>query len=351
MKRYTRRLGFTLVELLVVIAIIGILIGMLLPAVQQVREAARRTTCLNNTKQLSLACLNHESTHSRFPTGINFRGSGLSRTSSPVAPIPGDANEAQNIGWGMFILPYIEQENLYSQIKTATGDWKDSWTTQTNAGGQLLVSTVVSAFNCPSDNSPDDEFNKFWTPEAIVNAGGDLHSKSNYVGCMGATPNVKGSSVDALLNKPSLTPENWGVFGLNSRTTFGEISDGSSNVLAIGERSSRTEEEAGSTQNLSNQRTSYGAVWSGEINGSWGAANGKAANVLFSTLGSINADNASSFTVNGFRQSEAPASSYHTGGAVVGFADGSSHFLSDDIAFDTLIQLCRMRDGQVVAGF
>ena len=350
MKRYTRRLGFTLVELLVVIAIIGILIGMLLPAVQQVREAARRTTCLNNTKQLSLACLNYESANSRFPTGINFRGSSLSRTSSPVAPIPGDSNEAQNIGWGMFILPYIEQENLYDQIKTATGNWTDSWTTQTDANGQLLVSTKVSAFICPSDKSPDEDFNKFWTPESIVNAGGDFHSKSNYVGCMGATPNVRGTSVDALLNSPSVSPQNWGVFGLNSRTTFAEISDGSSNVLAIGERSSRTEVEAGSTAN--NPRVSYGAVWSGEMNGSWGAANGKAANVLFSTLGSINADtNAVSFTVNGTRQSESPASSFHPGGAIVGFADGSSHFLSDDIAFETFIQLCRMRDGGVPAGF
>ena len=84
MKTQQPKAGFTLVELLVVIAIIGILIGMLLPAVQQVREAARRITCGNNIRQCALASLNFESTHMRFPPGMNFREHDNSRTSGPV---------------------------------------------------------------------------------------------------------------------------------------------------------------------------------------------------------------------------------------------------------------------------
>ena len=344
MKRDLRRFAFTLVELLVVIAIIGILIGMLLPAVQSVREAARRTQCLNNTKQLSLACLNYESAHSEFPTGINARGTGITRGAA-IRSEPSDSTQAQEIGWGVFILPYIEQDNLNNQLKTATNNWDTDWAVELNAG-KLIVSNVVPAFICPSDAAPDGDFNKFFTPSSVVSASNDLHSKSNYVACMGATPFQSGISLQRALNRPDQSPENWGVFGFNSRTTFGDISDGSSNVLAIGERSSRTEEEAGFTSG--NRKDQYGAVWSGAIANGWGAENGSSRNDYNAVLGSIAAINPTSFTVNGFRQSESVASGFHTGGATVGFADGSSHFLSNDISFDTFIRICRMRDGQVV---
>ena len=348
MKHSIRRHAFTLVELLVVIAIIGILIGMLLPAVQSVREAARRTQCLNNIKQLSLACLNYESALSEFPPGINANGTGITRNGA-IRSEPNDPTQAQRIGWGVFILPYIEQDNLNSQLKTATDNWDSDWAVATNTNGQLIVSAVISAFICPSDSAPDGDFNKFFTPNSVVQAGNDLHSKSNYVACMGATPFNQGTSLQAALNRPDLAPQNWGVFGFNSKTTFGDINDGSSNVLAIGERSSRTEEESGRTGN--NLKDQYGAVWSGAITDGWGAANGSPRNSYNAVLGSIAAENASSFTVNGFRQSESVASGFHTGGANVGFVDGSSHFISDDIAFDTYKAICRMRDGQVVPPF
>ena len=106
MKTTSRRLAFTLVELLVVIAIIGILIGMLLPAVQQVREAARRTACMNNSRQAGLAMLNYESAFMRFPPGLN-RNENNSR-GKPVIPRPANSAQGTNIGWGMIILPFIE---------------------------------------------------------------------------------------------------------------------------------------------------------------------------------------------------------------------------------------------------
>ena len=97
------RPAFTLVELLVVIAIIGILIGMLLPAVQQVREAARRSTCQNNLRQLALASLNYESAHQELPIGVRNNGSAAYSTEGEW-------------GWGTFLIPYIELNNAYDRL-------------------------------------------------------------------------------------------------------------------------------------------------------------------------------------------------------------------------------------------
>lgn len=130
-----RKGGFTLVELLVVIAIIGILIGMLLPAVQSVREAARRTQCMNNLKQLALASLNYESAHMHFPTAgaqtLSFYDTG-----EEFRPQHG----FENLGWAFQILPFIEQNSLHS-MRAGSGY---------QGGNPLLIESSVPAFNCPS---------------------------------------------------------------------------------------------------------------------------------------------------------------------------------------------------------
>ena len=350
-KKFQHRRAFTLVELLVVIAIIGILIGMLLPAVQQVREAARRVTCGNNMRQLTLACLNYESAFEQFPTGINVSvPDNAVRNPAPVRPTPSDSEAGLQLAWGTFILPFLEQNNLESQLKTATNNWDIDFSDKLDANGQLIVSQVIPGFLCPSDNAPEGDATQYWTNDSVVSAGSGLQSKANYVGCMGANISETISSFNAL-NRTN-TSETWGIFGRNSETTFGDISDGSSNVIALGERSSRTETEAGSTRN--NIKDQYGAAWSGIAATPWGVVNGSPQNPLYSVLGNIGSVKAAqvvNFSVNGRRQAETVASSFHEGGANVSLGDGSVHFFSDDLAFDTFVNLCNYQDGAVVPSF
>src|SRR3989442_1444848 len=124
MTRIRRRSGFTLLELLVVIAIIGVLMALLLPAVQKVREAANRLSCTNNLKQIALAALNYESTHRSFPPGLNLS------PNSPANPYWSPPNAGPYTGLLAYLLPYIEQDNVYRQIpqdlfnpKTKLGAW------------------------------------------------------------------------------------------------------------------------------------------------------------------------------------------------------------------------------------
>ena len=175
----TKNRGFTLVELLVVIAIIGILIGMLLPAVQQVREAARRTQCLNNMKQLGLACHNFASAQSRFPPGANWsRSSDPQRNESII-------DRGERISWAVFLLPFIEQTNLHDGFKTATSGWTTDYAVAAFPDGTLYASSVVPFLICPSDASPDGDFNPDYTPTTQRGAG-NLFGKSNYVALAGA---------------------------------------------------------------------------------------------------------------------------------------------------------------------
>ena len=348
MKTQQSKAGFTLVELLVVIAIIGILIGMLLPAVQQVREAARRSACSNNIRQSALAALNFESANQRFPPGMNFRENGNSRTSGPVTPRPGNSTRAINIAWSMYILPFMEQNNLYDQFLSGTKNWDEDFRTLVGSNGELLVSTVISSFICPSDAGPNDDLNEYYTHEDVVATG--FHSKQNYVACMGGANGTFSTSNVVSLNDPSNPTAfaEWGIYGFNSKTTFSDIQDGSSNVIAFGERWSKTEEEAGGGTSVK----SYGAVWSGDPGAErFGINDGsqprQSTSAILGSVGRTTPGFAVSFGINGTRASELLASSFHTGGAMVVNGDGSTRFLSEDIDFEIFGHMAQMGDGNV----
>ena len=180
MIRTSRRSGFTLIELLVVIAIIGVLIGLLLPAVQKVREAANRVSCQNNLHQIALAAANYESTFKRFPPGINISPkSTVVANASGGAPIP-PPYAGTYVGVLGYLLPYMEQDNIYNQIPpnaginaftpgspvfnvwdpiSQAGPWGYSYPEATtdpsgnNTAYPPIANSVIKAYLCPSDNS------------------------------------------------------------------------------------------------------------------------------------------------------------------------------------------------------
>jgi prepilin-type N-terminal cleavage/methylation domain-containing protein len=208
--------GFTLVELLVVIAIIGILVAVMLPAVQAAREAARRSQCTNNLKQIGLALHNYESTHRTFPPGFISRVTG---------PWPGGGNNPVpevGPGWSMFamILPMMEKGNLHQTI--------DFTLPITHANNQAARSTEVKEYRCPSDtwNLPVE----VWPTSLGIN---DLAANS-YIGCLGGGDPANAPGYTAMYEEQPFN----GMFHRNIAIRHGDIVDGTSNTIGLGERAS-----------------------------------------------------------------------------------------------------------------
>ena len=233
MRKHFRR-GFTLIELLVVIAIIAILIALLLPAVQQAREAARRSQCKNNLKQIGLALHNYHDTHRTFP---------------PAYIVPTDPDNSANHGqvsasykpgwgWAAMILPFIDQAALYNQAQIGEGslilDHPDEF------------HTVLDAFICPSDDGGTHDTDIWWNSRTSGGSTFDA-AKSNYVA-------ANDHAYPTALNSDGPT----GVFWKHSKCKIRDIIDGTSNTIMVGERRYLPEEGA-----FNPSRSA--AVWAGCI--------------------------------------------------------------------------------------
>jgi prepilin-type N-terminal cleavage/methylation domain-containing protein len=243
MSYFRRRSGFTLIELLVVIAIIGVLIALLLPAVQKVREAANRTKCSNNLKQIVLASHNFESAHKKLPPAV--LGSLLPRNLTPGSPFMSNPW----VGTLAFLLPYLEQESLYNQLQV---DWnvKDSMNTGTGTSAAWwlnpvnfqLAQTRIAGFLCPSDNLNDETptYNVYYSFSVASNytfygvrdpiegaqqGPSIVLGRTNYLSCRGTFDKMGDPFYDRYN----------GLFSNRSGVGLGQVKDGTSNTLAFGE--------------------------------------------------------------------------------------------------------------------
>ena len=339
-----KRTGFTLIELLVVIAIIAILIALLLPAVQQAREAARRTQCRNSLKQIGLAMHNYLDVFGTFPPGY------ISTTMGNTA-----ATQNTHWAWGSMVLPYIDQAPLYNTLNPGTNQMS---TLLATPAGLAALQTTLTAFVCPSDVGP--ALNNFDLPASgltgadtytryVTSTGSDkiAIAKSNYV--MVACSSV---STTPPIDQVTYGPPT-GVAWQNSKCTIAMITDGTSNTLMAGER-------AWKFNNLTpGAATALG--FSSVTSGAGGMKQGQ--------LGALGLPyNGINYTAaNQVHQSRA-FSSPHVGGAHFVLCDGSVRFISENIDYNfvtvpsgtltngawidsTFERLCGKSDGQTVGDF
>jgi len=283
--------GFTLIELLVVIAIIAILIALLLPAVQQAREAARRTQCRNNLKQIGLALHNYADTFKTFPCGWVYSG------------------VANRECWGFtaLILPYVDQGPLYNQLRVNQGSPADHLLGPNWQPVLAGLETTLAVYRCPSDTGfqgmglihPDRHFGG----GAGFVAHNYIPGLTNYIGSNGHGPGRTGFE------------ENSGVFYGGSAISFRDITDGSSNTFAVGERD-----------------TLYcrSGSWLGVRNGNGGGSRG-----VFNIVAQARVKlNESVLPWNDDPEGCGQGwSSLHTGGAHFLMCDGSVRFISSNIHF------------------
>ena len=304
--------AFTLVELLVVIAIIGILVGMLFPAIQAVREAARRTTCSNNMRQHVIATHNFEGVFKHFPPGGSRTGHG-------------------GYTWGTYILPYIEQENIHGEVLEECGDWGPDPNGRVGsifcngywAGNWTIPGPenhVIPVFICPTDTLP------VIRPSVSVDW---QCGKSNYAGCLGGGHNAN----DGIYNR-----------FMTSIRRFASVKDGTSNTIMYGE-------VGGPFPGAPNGENPTFPLWAGSPKKGGSNSLSHFANLREAWYGvPINLSSGGGPTGDpddwntGF-------GSAHPAGCNFSYADGSVQFISDSVDLDVYSNIGAMNDGNVDVNF
>jgi prepilin-type N-terminal cleavage/methylation domain-containing protein/prepilin-type processing-associated H-X9-DG protein len=334
-----RKRGFTLIELLVVIAIIAILIALLLPAVQQAREAARRTQCRNNIKQLAIGCHNYHETHGCFP--LNYATWRKSH--------PRDGNSSS---WMVNVLPFIDQAPMYDKIDFSYGvrnDPRNPGNTMPNPSNRWFANQAIPAFICPSDTG-DGKLDlgraNYRNP-----AGDRKWGVNNYKGCAGSNwqwGNFRTRDLRPIVEREKHYNTRWGRYGngldrgngilfrgnnFAVTTRVADVLDGTSNTFIIGE-----------------------AVPAWCSHTWWWHANGTTATVSvplnYPGIPTANyTRDANLLRRRGNWPNNYSFMSRHPGGAHFGMADGSARFISDNVDMATYRALGSIMDGDVLQGF
>ena len=326
MKKGLRTRGFTLIELLVVIAIIAILISLLLPAVQQAREAARRSQCRNNMKQIGLAMHNYESTHGVFPSGRLER--------------PGDTKW---VSWGVMILPYVDQAPLYNQYNQNL-----RW----NAPGNAAVTgTSLSVYLCPSvpgsgrfDRNPSTSYAGSNTPPAAAADYGSVNRAGTELWTLRGLPAPAASAVNGIIARPAESPQ----------SRMRDCTDGLSNTIMI-------MENAGAPQ-------WYNAAGPGQTSQVAAANVAVVSGTSLLAEGTGWADPDRNMTVSGaatsgvdmFRTGRNPVApinvtnesepvGFHEGGNMCTMGDGSVKFISENIDIGAFAASLTRAGGEVIS--
>jgi prepilin-type N-terminal cleavage/methylation domain-containing protein len=321
------RKAFTLIELLVVIAIIAVLIALLLPAVQQAREAARRTQCKNNNKQLGLAFANYHDTYNVFPQGATW-----------------------NNGWGhsfwVAILPQLDQSTVYAQWNFNQNS--EGWVGNSN-GNQVPAGTVkIPGMVCPSSSLVD-----------TVNMAGQNVRMCQYFGIGGATQRGNLPNPTVYNGTGSVIVADNGALPTNVNRGMRDFTDGSTNTIMVGEISA----QCLNANNVPGGDFRPGQAWGWPMgsggggivgNGSYGGSNGGSPGGTVTVRYTPNQTataNANGVQNNNAAGGNCPLTSSHTGGVHVLLGDGSTKFINNNIDVNVLGYLAVIADGNVVGDY